>query len=269
MLSRTMHGIAYDPIHQEFFVTAQFGQAVLVFRSGAGGEERPIRVIHGSKTRLVEPDTLAVDPVHDEIFVPEGENILVYPRTANGNVAPSRVITGLGTVGSLAVDPQRDLIVVNTQDWEPDPTLRGRGNDEDNRRNLLKEAARPTGRLSIIPRASTGTVKPLRVITGMLNGGNLAIHSPTGLVFMIQRAIAGGEGAWKRESYVAVWHIDDSGRVPPRYKIGGRGVMFRGMGLALDPKNEAVIVSDKDLNAVLTFHVPEVFAPQKTTSSGQ
>lgn len=29
--------------------------------------------------------------------------------------------------------------------------------------------------------------------------------------------------------------------------------------MALDPRNQAVIVSDKGLNAVLTFHVPELF----------
>ena len=32
-------------------------------------EEPPIRVIQGSKTRLIRPQTIAVDPVHDEIIV--------------------------------------------------------------------------------------------------------------------------------------------------------------------------------------------------------
>jgi len=30
-------------------------------------------------------------------------------------------------------------------------------------------------------------------------------------------------------------------------------------GLALDPKNKSVIVTDKNLNAVLTYSVPEIF----------
>jgi hypothetical protein len=60
--------------------------------------------------------------------------------------------------------------------------------------------------------------------------------------------------------YVGVWHIDDNGRVPPRFTIGGPdGVLRQGRGLALDPKNHTVIASDKELNAVLTFQVPEIF----------
>jgi hypothetical protein len=59
---------------------------------------------------------------------------------------------------------------------------------------------------------------------------------------------------------VGVWHIDDQGARPPRFTVGGPdGVLRRGRGLALDPKNHAVIASDKELNAVLTFRVPELF----------
>jgi hypothetical protein len=79
--------------------------------------------------------------------------------------------------------------------------------------------------------------------------GNLAIHSPTGFVFAMQTR------------YVGVWHVDDNGRVPPRFTIGGpNGVLRQGRGVTLDPKNDAVIASDKELNAVLTFRVPEIFS---------
>ena len=30
--------------------------------------------------------------------------------------------------------------------------------------------------------------------------------------------------------------------------------------LAVDPKNKSVIITDKELNAVMTWYVPEVFA---------
>jgi hypothetical protein len=39
------------------------------------------------------------------------------------------------------------------------------------------------------------------------------------------------------------------------------------MGVAIDPKHQSVILSDKDLNAVLTFQVPEVFDRRSTASS--
>ena len=231
-----MHAIAYDEIHDEIYVTQQFGQGILVFRGGATGEEPPIRVINGSKTQLIAPDRLAIDAVHDEIFVPEGVRILVYPRTANGNVAPIRVITGpntgIGATRALAIDPTRNLIIAATQQWGSDEENRARGSE-----------------LRIFPRTANGDAKPLRVITGLRGMGNLAVDAATGLIFSQQT------------KYIGVWSVNDDGRVPPRYSIGGPGGILRqGRGLALDPKNRSVIASDKELNAVLTFHVPEIFA---------
>jgi hypothetical protein len=169
----------------------------------------------------------------------------VYPRTANGDVAPIRVITGpdtgIGATRAVAIDPERNLIVAATQAWDDDGVGRGEGSD-----------------LRIFPRLANGNVKPLRVISGLRGMGNLAIHSPTGLVLSMQTR------------YIGVWHIDDAGRVPPRFTIGGpSGVLRAGRGLALDPKNQAVIASDKELNAVITFNVPEVFASTTTSPSGR
>jgi hypothetical protein len=119
-----MHAIAYDEIHDEIYVTQQFGQGILVFKGTAGGEEPPVRVINGSKTQLIAPDRLAVDPVHDEIYVPEGVKLMVFPRTATGNVAPIRVITGhltgIGATRAVTVDPVRNLLILATQKWGED-----------------------------------------------------------------------------------------------------------------------------------------------------
>ena len=62
LLSRTMHDIRYDAVHDEFIVTNPFAQAILVFRGGADGEEAPIRVIQGPSTQLKRPDRVDVDP---------------------------------------------------------------------------------------------------------------------------------------------------------------------------------------------------------------
>ncbi|HXH05771.1 MAG TPA: hypothetical protein VNI83_04185, partial [Vicinamibacterales bacterium] len=52
----------------------------------------------------------------------------------------------------------------------------------------------------------------------------------------------------------------DNGPVPPRFTIGGpKGVLQEPRGVTIDVKHRAVIVSDKQLNAVLTFDVPELF----------
>ena len=120
MLGRTMHGIFYDEIHDEITVPQPFSQSVMTFRGGADGEEPPIRVIQGPRTRLQNPDKMTVDPVHNEIFVPDGDSLLVFPREANGDVGPIRVLGGPGSQwdpSEVAVDPVHNLLVVSAS-WQ-------------------------------------------------------------------------------------------------------------------------------------------------------
>ena len=122
LLGRTMHGIAYDAIHDEFTVPQQFAQAILTYRGTANGEERPIRIIEGPHTQLDAPEHLDVDAVHNEIFVPTRHGtILVFPRDGQGDVAPIRFIRsappnqpvpGLGNPHPLAYDSKREQILV-------------------------------------------------------------------------------------------------------------------------------------------------------------
>src|SRR3990167_2051324 len=92
MLSRTMHDIRYDEIHDELFVTNPFAYAILVFRGGATGEEPPIRIIQGPRTQISgNSDRLDVDPTHNEIFLPLRSRIVVFPRDGRGDIAPLRV----------------------------------------------------------------------------------------------------------------------------------------------------------------------------------
>ena len=60
--------------------------------------------------------------------------------------------------------------------------------------------------------------------------------------------------------YVGVWNLTGIGAAAPRSTPGGPGGMLRNIpGVALDPKNKEVIITDKDLNGILTYHFPEVF----------
>ncbi|HWK10981.1 MAG TPA: beta-propeller fold lactonase family protein, partial [Vicinamibacterales bacterium] len=240
-LGRTMHGIDYDERRDEIIVPQQFGQAILIFKGSAAGETPPIRVIQGSRTMLTALDRVAVDSVNDEIYVPEGDRVLVFDLLANGNVAPKRVLggpeTGFTAAGSVAIDPTRNIIIVGAEARSAD----GRGLPE----------------LAIFDRTASGNTKPKRVITGLksrLNDtGNIRIYPQGGLVFATQQT-----------GYVAVWSVDDDGDVPPRYTVGGpHGLLQKPRGLDLDPKHNAVIVSDKQLNAVLTYEMPQLF--QATT----
>jgi hypothetical protein len=235
LLGRTMHAISYDPIHDEIVVPQQFGQAVLTFAGGARDDSPPKRVIRGSKTQLVALDRLGIDPVNNEIYVPEGDKVLVFPREANGDVAPVRVLQGaatrIGDASALGIDPIRNLLIVaSSPPREP-------GSDR-----------RDSAEVTIFDRTANGNVKPLRVITGV-PGQRLVVYPERGLIFVLG------------PDYVGVWSVDDNGAVPPRYTIGGpKGPLRNTRGVTIDAKNRAVIVSDKDLNAVLTFEVPEIFA---------
>ncbi|HEV2686963.1 MAG TPA: hypothetical protein VGV35_00375 [Bryobacteraceae bacterium] len=248
LLGRTMHGIAYDPIHDEFTVPQQFGQAILTYRGGANGEERPIRVIQGAHSQLRAPDHLDVDPIHNEIFVPTGESILVFPRDGQGDVAPIRVIAGPDTMlaggGSespLAVDPVHDLIMVGGT------------------------AGKGETRLLIFNRTDSGNVKPKAVIGGPkshLNsfGGPFTVYPPKGEIIVSVRGTGPYAEMSSDEAYVGVWSIHDNGDVPPKWTIGGpKGVLRMPRGIALDVKHKNMLVSDKRLNAVLTFNFPEIF----------
>ncbi|HYR44880.1 MAG TPA: hypothetical protein VER98_17745, partial [Terriglobia bacterium] len=77
LLSRTMHGFSFDPIHDELVVNSPLAQAILTFRGSANGEEAPIRVIQGPKTKILGMgyaalSTVTADPDHNEIFLPVG-----------------------------------------------------------------------------------------------------------------------------------------------------------------------------------------------------
>ncbi|MDA2934422.1 hypothetical protein MYX82_08765 [Acidobacteria bacterium AH-259-D05] len=251
LLGRTMHGIDYDEVNDEIVVPQQFGQAILTFSGGANGEEKPIRVIQGSLTQLKAPDRLAVDPVNDEIFIPEGDKILVFPRKAHGNVAPIRVIQGPDTqlgARSMAVDPVNDLLVV--------------AGDQ-------RRGERGQGHLLIFNRTDAGNVKPRAVISGpktlLTSVRNVRVYPPNGWILVAEDGVQSNQGGNRDQdagiaSFVAVFSIHDNGNVAPRWTIGGPdGRLRKPRGIALDPENKAVIISDKYLNAVLTYSLPEMY----------
>ena len=259
LLSRTMHDIRYDEIHDELFVTNPFANAILAFRGDANGEEAPIRVIQGPNTQLLgNTDRLEVDPVHNEIFIPLRDRILVYPRTGNGDVAPIRVIRGPATelraATSVAVDRVRNLLVVGRSTSSPSREREISGGAV----RLVHRGGR--GGMLIFNRTDNGNVKPRAVIYGpkteIVRILQLRVHngwivaSQPGRVDMQEP-----EGA-----FVGIWSIYDNGDVPPRWKIGGpKSTLKKPRGIALNPKDKELIVADMRLNAVLTFYFPEIF----------
>lgn len=243
-LGRTMHSISYDAIHDEFMVTQPFSQAVLVFRGDSSGEVAPVRMIQGPLTRLENPDKADVDPVNNEIFVPDGDKILVYPRTANGNVAPIRVIEGPDTMlgaEAAAVDEVHDILAVTG--------YAGRRTDGDSF-------------VLIFNRTDDGNAKPRGVIRGPRTGINgtfgIQTYAPKGWILL---ANSGPDYSFAYDaSFVGVWSFRDNGDVPPRWTIGGPFQMLQQpRGIDVDVANKTILISDKRLNAVLTYSFPEIF----------
>jgi hypothetical protein len=254
-LGRTMHDLAFDPIHDEIVVTSSEAEAILTFRGNANGEEAPIRYIQGDKTRIrgLGPTSavgkVSVDPVHNEIYIANGdETILVFDRLANGNVAPKRILGGphtqikLGGASGTAirVDPIHNLLLV------PTGSIRG-------------------GKVLIFDRTASGDTPPRAMIQGPVRSGNqFAIYPPK------LRLVAYPKGG-----PLEIWKIPLSGvSTEPPLKIPlhlGRRA-DRLTGITLDPLHKEVIIATAAGNSIMTFSVPEVYddwpaAPASSSAS--
>jgi DNA-binding beta-propeller fold protein YncE len=273
-LSRTMHGIAYDAVHDEIAIPVALSGAVLVFKGDASGEVPPLRAIQGTRTRLVRPHTVAVDPVNNEILTadPSMRAIFVFDRTANGNVAPKRAIsgekTGLLDIVGLAVDPARNVIVAASR----------KGNGE------------KVG-IFVFDRLANGDVAPKQFIGGpeskLAHFRQLAIDPTTGNIFLAQQNTRmkqmeayvldkpregfqakeeddddSDSGRLDQMGFIAVYAPDDNGDIPPRGIIKGPGIRLAGAaGVALNPPKKEIIAVGG--NGFQTFLLPDFFKPFK------
>jgi hypothetical protein len=273
-LSRTMHGIAYNPADDEIIVPNPVAAAILVFRGGADGSEPPIRVIQGPHTKLAYPHSVSVDVKNREILVgdPGGRKVLAFPLDANGDVPPKRVIQGpktmLGYLVGLGVDPVRDLLVVSSS------AIGGSFEGASGHKGLL-----------IFNRTDSGDVAPKAVISGPKTGivqgawqmdvdpvqgkifiavGNANNYRPRYAMDKLRESAKGTvfRSPWRGESlgFVGVWNITDNGDVPPSAMIKGPfSELVHPVGLAVNYKDREIIVTDSVRNGAFIFSVPEFF----------
>lgn len=162
-------GIAVDEQAKELYMTVQHPPQVVVYRKGAAGEEKPLRILRGEHTLLEDAHGIALDTRNNLMFVSnhgtvasdEGSggkfgppSITVYPLKASGDTAPLRVIKGSKTdmnwPALLYYDQQRDELYV--------------ANDVDNSVLVFKASA-------------SGDVAPIRRIKGPKTG----LLNPTGI----------------------------------------------------------------------------------------
>ena len=245
MLGRTMHGIDYDHIHDEIVVPQQFGQAILVFRGSARGEEPPIRVIQGSQD-AADGDGPAGRRSLQRRDLRARRATTSWCSTARQTATSRRsACSAARTPGSRRPAPSPSTTCATCSWWAP---CQLRGESGRDMRSSRSSTAPPQG-----------NAKPKRVIAGPKSAAResaaiCASIRSGGLIFVIQQAPAmSASGASRTTASVA-----------PRFTVGGpEGILQKPRGLDLDPKHNAVIVSDKDLNAVLTFEVPQIFRPAR------
>lgn len=266
-----MHGIAYNPVHDEIVVPVALAAAVLVFRGGAIGDEAPIRVIQGLHTRLIRPHTVAVDTQNGEIIVGDrsGRNLLVYRRDASGDVAPIRVIegskTGLLDIVGVGVDPARNLIIASS----------------------ISRVGGTTG-VFIFNRTDNGDIAPRAIIsgprTGVLRPWQIAVDPARGKIFVaalnndyyppyrldqLREGFIPSEevrSPWSSEriGFVGVWDVTDHGDVPPKAIIKGpTSGLIHPAGVGINPKDGEIMTTDSVRNGLFTFLMPELFSESK------
>ena len=163
------YGIAMDEQAQEMFLTVQHPPQVVVYHKNASGEDEPIRVLEGDRTKLEDAHGIALDTKNGWMFISNHgssssprikggwfhpPSISVYPIKAKGDTPPLRVIQGekarLNWPGHIFVDPEHGELFV--------------ANDSDN--SIL-----------VFRATDQGDVAPTRVIKGPRTG----LSNPTGL----------------------------------------------------------------------------------------
>jgi len=262
-----MHGIFYDPIHDEIILPVALGGAILTLPGDAAGDTPPKRILQGPKTGMVQPDTLFVDLEHDELIVESGDDaVLVFPRTAEGDVVPTRRIggptSGVGNIYGLATDSKRGCIVVANR-----IETGGRQSDD---------------AILVFNRTDNGDPKPRTKIagphTGIIKIRQVFVDEERGLIYAtIKNNFEAYHyddrrpSPWDpdRTGFIGVWSIDDNGDVPPRAVIKGpaTGLVWPA-GVAINPKHQEVYAIDSVSNALFMFKMPEFFVKPPAGTEG-
>jgi hypothetical protein len=198
-----------------------------VFRAKANGKVTQVQAISGSDTNLNLPG-VAVDG-HRNIYAAGGgyygtggDTVTIYAPGSNGNVAPSRTIsgakTGLDNIGGIAVDASGKIYVVNAT-------------------SVTEYAA-----------GSNGNVKPSRTITGPRTG----LYSPNGIALDAKHNIYVMNSPYGAAAAITVYAASAHGNVAPIQTISGSSTgLSDPSGIAVDAaKNIYVTICASGCNSI-------------------
>lgn len=211
-------GIAVDEEKDELLLTVQHDGAVVVWPKSARGEDRPIRLLQGDRTRMADPHGIALDPTNRLIFV------------ANYGTSRQSVPGTLGTHG--ATDTPR------IPHW-PSGNLWSRIG-EGYRHEILPGTGRfgPPS-ITVYPVDASGNAAPLRVI----EGPKAQLNWPTGIAVDPDRSEiyvtnAAGDSV---NVFSSTAHGDAA---PIRVLKGSRTLLKNPAGVVVDVANDEVWVAN-------------------------
>jgi 6-phosphogluconolactonase (cycloisomerase 2 family) len=204
-------GITVDEASQEMFLTVQHDSAIVVYKKGAKGEEPPVRMLQGDKTRLADPHGIALDSRRGLLFVTNHGSVHSVSREEGGRLP--------------AEERDAALKLVN---WplERDFAIPGSG-------RTLPPA------ITVYAKNATGDAAPLRVIEGPRTG----LNWPTGIAADAER----GEIYVTNDTTdsILVFDADASGNVAPKRVLKGpKTGLNNPTGLFLDFKNNELWVAN-------------------------
>jgi len=267
-----LSGIAIDMKRDEVFMTNDKESAepsVMVYPTQFQSTDRvmePKRRLAGPKTNLALPCGVAVSPEFQEMFAVsgDGQDINIFPLTAEGNSAPAREIHVPHASGGVSFDIKHDEIYITTEH---------------------------ANRISVYSRKANGDDDPLRIIQGpnagladphgiyvdadrneilITNHGNwrktrtgeaFALHGDSKFAYMrgsfshpgVVEPLGPSTGKFMPPS-VMVFSRAANGDVPPLRTIQGpRTRLNVAVGITRDPDSGEIIVANSGDNSILFF----------------
>jgi len=204
-------GVTVDEAAQEVYLTVQHDSAIVVYKKGASGEEPPVRMLQGDRTRLADPHGIALDAKRGVFYV-----------TNHGSTHSTSREEG----GRLTAAERAEALKVATWPLERDFAVPGSG-------RTLPPA------ITVYSKIATGDAAPLRVITGPRTG----LNWPTGIAVDPDR----GDVYVTNDTTdsILVFDAEASGDVAPKRVLKGpKTGLNNPTGLALDFKNNELWVAN-------------------------
>ncbi len=248
--------IFLDLKNDELFITTEHINKVSVHRRTAGRDEKEIRYIQGPKTGLADPQRIFVDHEGNEVYVTNhgswrktesGEpyvsvvignkkgaaplrpstgqfflpSVTVYPRTAQGDVAPLRTIQGAHTRLNVPLGVSLDRVS-----------------------GQIAVANSGDSSILFFDKNASGDATPVRVIKGPATG----INGPSG-TFIDTKRNEIWVGNWDNHTATVYSRTADGNVAPLRtMRSAPKGQNFAGFGnigdVVFDPKRKELLVTN-------------------------